>query len=91
MAGKEKMPSTSDCSARLDVYKKFSDKVRRIYSDYTDMVEPLGLDEKWLDISEDYKNDALTIAKEISQRVKDEIGITVSISVALRRFLPIWQ
>lgn len=49
------------------------------------MVEPFGLDEAWLDISEDYKNDALTIAKEISQRIKDEIGITVSIGVSFNK------
>ncbi|WP_419569323.1 DNA polymerase IV [Ruminococcus sp.] len=81
----KKCPQLLTVPARLDVYKKFSDKVRRIYSDYTDMVEPFGLDEAWLDISEDYKNDALTIAKEISQRVKDEIGITVSIGVSFNK------
>ena len=52
------------------------------------MVEPFGLDEAWLDISEDYKNDALTIAEEISQRIKDEIGITVSIGVSFNKILP---
>ena len=82
---KKKCPQLLTVPARLDVYKKFSDKVRRIYSNYTDMVEPFGLDEAWLDISEDYKNDALTIAKEISQRIKDEIGITVSIGVSFNK------
>ena len=82
---KKKCPQLLTVPARLDVYKKFSDKVRRIYSDYTDMVEPFGLDEAWLDISEDYKNDALTIAEEISQRIKDEIGITVSIGVSFNK------
>ena len=83
---KKKCPQLLTVPARLDVYKKFSDKVRRIYAEYTDMVEPFGLDESWLDISQNYKSDALTVAKEISERVKDEIGITVSIGVSLIKF-----
>ena len=82
---KKKCPQLLTVPARLDVYKKFSDKVRRIYADYTDRVEPFGLDEAWLDVTQDYKMNALDIAKEISKRVKDEIGITVSIGVSFNK------
>ena len=82
---KKKCPQLLAVPARLDVYKKFSDKVRRIYADYTDRVEPFGLDEAWLDVTQDYKMNALDIAKEISKRVKDEIGITVSIGVSFNK------
>ena len=71
--------------ARLGLYKKYSDMVRRIYSDYTDRIEPFGLDESWLDVSENLTMSGLDIAKEISCRIKAEIGITVSIGVSFNK------
>jgi DNA polymerase-4 len=58
--------------------------VRGIYADYTDQIEPFGLDEAWLDVtgSATVRGDGETIANEIRQRVKDEIGITGSVGVA---------
>ena len=82
---KKKCPQLLTVPARLDVYKKFSDRVRRIYSDYTDRVESFGLDEAWLDISQNYKSNPLNTAREISERVKEEIGITVSIGVSFNK------
>ena len=65
-------------------YIRISGYAREIYEDYTDQVEPYGLDECWLDItgSVGLYGDPMAIAREISDRVKFELGITVSIGVA---------
>lgn len=57
---------------------------REIYEDYTDQIEPFGLDENWLDVTGSIGLCGLpmTIAREISKRVKFELGITLSIGVA---------
>lgn len=65
---------------RMDLYLKFSSMLREIYGEYTDKIEPYGCDEAWLDVSDSssLKGDGQKIAKEISARVKKELGITVS-------------
>jgi DNA polymerase-4 len=73
-------------SPNYDEYIRFSRKARKIYSDYTDLVEPYGLDESWIDITHSKDmlgtDTGMSIAKEISNRVKRELGITVSIGVS---------
>ena len=66
---------------------RFSKMARKIYLDYTDQVEPFGLDESWLDVTGNagIQGDGLTIAKEISNRIKFELGITVSIGVSFNK------
>lgn len=65
---------------RMDLYLKLSSMLREIYGEYTDKIEPYGCDEAWLDVSDSssLKGDGRKIAKEISARVKKELGITVS-------------
>lgn len=65
-------------------YIRFSRMAREIFEDYTDRIEPFGLDESWLDVtgSTGLFGSPLTIAEEISERFKFELGITVSIGVA---------
>ena len=65
-------------------YIRISKMAREIYEDYTDQVEPFGLDESWLDVtgSVGLFGSPMTIAKEISNRIKFELGITASIGVA---------
>lgn len=65
-------------------YIRFSGMAREIFEDYTDQVEPFGLDESWLDVtgSVGLFGSPMQIAKEISERFKFELGITVSIGVA---------
>ena len=60
--------------ARHDVYLKYSRAVRRIYLEYTDQVEPFGIDEAWLDVtsSPKFDGDGFKIAEEIRRRVKEE-------------------
>ena len=69
---------------RMDLYLRYSDIARQIYAEYTDMQEPFGIDESWLDVTEcdRYCGDGRLIAEEIRRRVKDEMGITVSIGVS---------
>ncbi len=68
----------------MSEYIRVSRLARNIYEDYTDQVEPFGLDECWLDITGSTKlfGSAMNIAQEISERVKFELGITVSIGVS---------
>lgn len=65
-------------------YIRFSKMLRRIYSDYTDMIEPFGLDECWLDVtgSRLLFGTPENIAEDIRKRVKFELGITVSVGVS---------
>ena len=58
--------------------------LREIYGEYTDLVEPYGCDEAWLDVtgSTVLKGDEKKIADEIRSRVKKELGITVSIGIS---------
>ena len=70
--------------ARYDLYMKFSDHLHSIYSKFTDQVESFGLDECWLDVSSSTGlfGNGLDVAKKISETVKSELGITVSIGVS---------
>jgi DNA polymerase-4 len=74
---------------RMDVYKEVSKQMHRIFYEYTELVEPLSLDEAFLDVSESalHHGSATLIAKEIRQRISDEIGITVSAGIAPNKFL----
>lgn len=70
-----------------DLYMHHSELARRIYADYTDRVEPFGLDECWLDVtgSTGLFGDGLQIADELRRRVKEELGITISIGVSFNK------
>ncbi len=71
-----------------DKYEKISLKLHEIYLDYTDFVEPLGLDECWLDITDSlhYLNKTgKEIADEIRERVKEELSLTVSVGVSFSK------
>lgn len=73
----------------FDKYREVSRQIRQIFFDYTDLVEPLSLDEAYLDVtdSEKCRGSATLMAREIRQRVKREIGITLSTGVAPNKFL----
>ena len=69
---------------RMDLYLRFSRMANEIYSEYSDLVESFGIDENWIDVSAmtSIKGDGYKIATEISNRIKSELGITVSIGVS---------
>ena len=70
--------------AHYDLYTRYSGYTREIFLKYSDMVEPFGLDEAWLDCtaSQSLFGTGEKIAKRISDTVKDELGITCSIGVS---------
>ncbi len=66
---------------RMELYLRFSGYVREIYADYTNLRESFGLDESWLDLT-GCTRDGAAAAREIGRRVKEEIGLTVSVGVS---------
>lgn len=84
---KQLCPEINFVSPRMDLYLRFSQMAHEIYSEYTDRQEPYGIDENWLDVTEsvNLKGDGFSIAKEISNRIKVELGITVSIGVSFNK------
>lgn len=86
---RKKCPNLIVVPPHYDEYLKHSKAARKIYSDYTDRIEPFGIDECWIDITGYWRNgkqaDGKDIADEIRQRVKDELGITVSIGVSFNK------
>ncbi|UYZ84138.1 DNA polymerase IV [Entomomonas sp. E2T0] len=74
---------------RFDVYRAVSKQIHQIFQDYTSIIEPLSLDEAYLDVTDSplYNNSATRIAKIIQQRIQQEIGITASAGVAPNKFL----
>lgn len=82
---KQKCPELVTVKPHFELYKRFSKMARRIYSDYTDKIESFGLDEAWLDITQNINNNGYEIACEINRRIKEELGITVSIGVSFNK------
>jgi len=74
---------------RFDRYKEISKKIRKIFLDYTDLVEPLSLDEAYLDVTVNKKDNpsASLIAQEIRQRIFDEVGLTASAGISVNKFV----
>lgn len=72
---------------QYDQYLKYSKLTQAIYQRYTDLIEPFGMDECWLDVtaSEKVYGDAMTIAENIRRSVKEELGLTVSIGVSYNK------
>ncbi len=83
---KELCPELQIVTPHFDRYTEYASAVRAIYSDYTDLVEPFGLDECWLDISRCLDcPDPVQTAHEIRCRVKAETGLTVSVGVSFNK------
>lgn len=74
---------------RFAVYKEVSQKIREIFARYTDLIEPLSLDEAYLDVTIDKLGigSAIDIAKEIKQAIKDELQLTASAGVSINKFV----
>ena len=81
---RNKCPDLIVRPANFRLYMKYSSLARRIYYDYTDLVEPFGPDEAWLDVTHSaYLNGgAEMIAQEITERIRSELGLSVSIGVS---------
>ena len=75
---------------RFDVYRSVSSDIRKIFCEYTDLVEPLSLDEAFLDVTENYMNmaSATLIAREIKKNIFDRTGkLTASAGVSFNKFI----
>ena len=84
---KQKCPELIVLPPNFPLYLRFSRLARDIYLDYSNRVEPFGLDEAWLDItsSENQKDKGERTAHEIRKRIREELGITVSIGVSYNK------
>jgi DNA polymerase-4 len=74
---------------RFDRYKEISKKIRAIFLDYTDLVETLSLDEAYLDVTVNKKGNpsASLLAKEIRERILNEVGLTASAGISVNKFV----
>lgn len=84
---KAKCPDLIIAEPHYDDYVRISDKARAIYGRYTDSIEPLGLDECWLDVTGSCRlfGSGQTMAHEIRRGVKRELGVTVSVGVSFNK------
>lgn len=75
--------------SRFDVYRSVSKQIRDIFFEYTDLVEPLSLDEAYLDVTEPKKGppSATIIAQQIRQRIQQETQLTASAGISFNKFL----
>ncbi|MBL7473938.1 DNA polymerase IV [Robertkochia sediminum] len=85
----ERCPELIFVKPRFDRYKEISLKIRKIFLDYTDLVEPLSLDEAFLDVTENKKGmpSATLLATEIRQRIYEETGLNASAGISVNKFL----
>ena len=84
-----KCPNLIFVKSRFEVYREVSHQIREIFYAYTDLVEPLSLDEAFLDVSENKRkmNRATEIAREIRQRIFEETQLTASAGISVNKFL----
>jgi DNA polymerase-4 len=89
VTAKRRCPDLIFVKPRFDVYRAVSQQVRAIFADYTDLIEPLSLDEAYLDVTEDRRGlgTARAIAEEIRARIKAETGLTASAGVSYCKFI----
>lgn len=74
---------------RFERYKDVSRQIRKIFHEYTDLVEPLSLDEAYLDVTQNKKGNpsATLLAQEIRKRILDEVGLTASAGISVNKFV----
>ena len=86
---KQKCPHLIFVKSDFDRYKELSVKIRAIFYEYTDLVEPLSLDEAYLDVTENKKGNpsANDIAREIRARIYEETGLRASAGISINKFI----
>ena len=89
VTAKRRCPDLIFVKPRFDAYREVSQQIRAIFADYTPLVEPLSLDEAYLDVTEDLKGIGIAtrIAEEIRARIRAETGLTASAGVSYNKFL----
>lgn len=86
---KKNCPELIFVKPRFDRYKEISNIIRKIFYEYTDLVEPLSLDEAYLDVTQNKKGNpsATLIAQEIRKRIYNEVGLTASAGISINKFV----
>ena len=89
VTAKRRCPELIFVKPRFDVYRAVSHQIRAIFADYTELVEPLSLDEAYLDVTEDRHDlgSARAIAEEIRRRIREETCLTASAGVSYCKFI----
>lgn len=89
ITAKRKCPELIFVKHRFEVYRQVSQQIRDIFFEYTDLVEPLSLDEAYLDVTEAKKGppSATIIANEIRQRIQETTQLTASAGISFNKFL----
>src|SRR5881392_2090951 len=89
IAAKRKCPDLIFVKPRFDAYKAISLQIREIFAEYTPIIEPLSLDEAYLDVTENLKGIALAtqLAEEIRAKIRAETRLTASAGVSYNKFL----
>jgi len=86
---RQRCPELVIVKHRFDVYTSISKQIRKLFTEYTDLVEPLSLDEAFLDVTSKKKGilSATLIARELKKRIKEETQLTASAGVSFNKFL----
>ena len=86
---KKNCPELIFVTPRFDRYKEISKQIQKIFYEYTDLVEPLSLDEAYLDVTVNKKGNpsASLLAQEIRQRIFDTVGLTASAGISVNKFV----
>src|SRR3982750_3593186 len=89
VTARRRCPEIVFVKSRFDVYRAVSQQIRGIFGDYTDLVEPLSLDEAYLDVTEDRLGlgSARAIAADIRRRIREECRLTASAGVSYCKFI----
>jgi DNA polymerase-4 len=89
VTAKRRCPDLIFVKPRFDVYRSVSQQIRAIFADYTPLIEPLSLDEAYLDVTEDRRGlgSARGIAEDIRRRIREETGLTASAGVSYCKFI----
>ena len=85
VTARRRCPDLIFVKPRFDVYSAVSRQIRAIFADYTDLIEPLSLDEAYLDVSG--VDSARSVAEQIRARIKVELGLTASAGVSYNKFI----
>jgi DNA polymerase-4 len=89
LQAKRNCPELIFVKPRFDRYKEISRQIHKIFRDYTDLVEPLSLDEAYLDVTKNKKGNpsATLLAEEIRLRIFNEVGLTASAGISVNKFV----